>query len=328
MSLLGRFHNARKIAICSLVLVLGATTTVETALAKKPKRPKNSASADAAPSKFDDGARPITERIGIDFEWRPSSTPGIQVLSVSPFAAAQGDAVPLPAFQPWSAAGPASSCSMPACQLGRCLGAEAAPWGPASTQPRFADWIGAGPSARPLLVSDFQYFPVTPAAAFQSQPVAVPVTPSSLPIGEWGRSLASVKHELVVGPNSFRAKVELNTADVPFTVHLAADYSVNADGLVYGVLSDVNLVMAPNSGASEEAASLDDIAEIVMIRNQLIDQPFSFRWRTVGDALVIKDVRFAGSGLADDDDDGFAGIVRLYVAGSYDRSKTPTNLKP
>jgi len=60
----------------------------------------------------------------------------------------------------------------------------------------------------------------------------------------------------------------------------------------------------------------------------LIDQPFSFRWRTVGDALVIKDVRFAGSGLADDDDDGFAGIVRLYVAGSYDRSKTPTNLKP
>jgi hypothetical protein len=192
------------------------------------------------------------------------------------------------------------------------------------SESRTAEGIKIGWDLLHGLAPEGAEFTIVPATAYE--PILPRTAQQQLPLGEWTRSVGTAKQHWTVTPDCIRVNAELNEDGTQYTVQVTADFSVTPDGLVYGVLSDVRLDAAPAAGSSDDAAN-DDLAELVALQTRLIDQPFSFRVRIVNDAMVVKDVRFAGSGLADDDE-VFASVAKLYIAGTYARSKPTAESKP
>jgi hypothetical protein len=138
-----------------------------------------------------------------------------------------------------------------------------------------------------------------------------------IPVGEWHRELGPISQCLTVTPGTFRACTAYNENDVGYLVELSADYSVNDEGLVYGVLTGFRI---ERHGDGE--TKLDDLIQISKLQETLLDQPFCLRWRVNGDGLLIKDVKFAGSGLEGEVEE-FAELANFYAKGVF-RTPKPT----
>jgi hypothetical protein len=96
-----------------------------------------------------------------------------------------------------------------------------------------------------------------------------------------------------------------------FRVVYTAEYSTTQDSVMYGVLQSVTI----QHGANGQTNDLEELLEVEALANSLIDQPFSARVRADGNQLILKDVKFAGLDLHDEDD--MAMIMRTVVVGSY-----------
>lgn len=72
-----------------------------------------------------------------------------------------------------------------------------------------------------------------------------------------------------------------------FTVTADADYSINRESMVYGIIT-----------AADVASSLDtsEALEISLIAGHMNDIPFAFRVRAEEDAIAIKDIKFGAIG--------------------------------
>jgi hypothetical protein len=152
--------------------------------------------------------------------------------------------------------------------------------------------------------------PPRPAAkeADEAQ-AAAKAQPAARPLGTWERD---------VGPNHITLRIEADrlygTAtlmvdkDKKLTLSMDADYSVTADGILYGVITGVDVPDVPN-----------DSADVVELAAVLPDQPFSVRFRVDRGSLTIKDLRCLDIGV--NTDKKALGDL-LFVMGRYKRKAT------
>ncbi|HJZ58191.1 MAG TPA: RNA polymerase sigma factor [Gemmataceae bacterium] len=112
-----------------------------------------------------------------------------------------------------------------------------------------------------------------------------------------------------------------------FTVTADADYSINRESMVYGIITSVEV-----TGPFDE----DEAAEIAILASAANDMPFAFRIRTDDDAITIKDIRFGALGspaftnligeLSSDDEELM--ILTGLASGKYKADPNPERNAP
>lgn len=106
-----------------------------------------------------------------------------------------------------------------------------------------------------------------------------------------------------------------------FTITADADYSMNRESMVYGIITGVDV-----TGLRDE----EEMAEIALIAGAATDMPFAFRVRTEDDAIAIKDIKFGpmGSPIFADllgSGNGFKNLalIAAIVGGKYKGDPNP-----
>lgn len=119
------------------------------------------------------------------------------------------------------------------------------------------------------------------------------------------------------------ADASVRVEGAAFTVTLEGDYAMNAESMVFGVLSTAEV---QGTFPPEEAA------EIAYLAGAASDVPFAFRVRVEDDAVTVKDIRFGALGSAaffkamaglDADEDVIATVLGM-LAGKYRADANPT----
>jgi RNA polymerase sigma factor (sigma-70 family) len=97
--------------------------------------------------------------------------------------------------------------------------------------------------------------------------------------------------------------------EATLNISLDADYSINPDGVVYGVITSAEVTA--NGAKGEEAATLGIYSGMVT------DMPFAFRLRVEDDAISVRDIKFGpfGSPLLMEAFKNDAGKEMLMVMG-------------
>ena len=80
---------------------------------------------------------------------------------------------------------------------------------------------------------------------------------------------------------------DIRIEQVSFTVTIDADYSINPDGVVYGIITCADIT-GPGLG--------EELAEVGMMASAATDMPFAFRCRADDDAVSIRDIKFGPFG--------------------------------
>lgn len=128
---------------------------------------------------------------------------------------------------------------------------------------------------------------------------------SPRPVGTWTREAKPLQVTVTFTESRITAKATMTEVGVPCTFSLDAEFSVTSDGLLYGVVTGV------------DADKLDVSSSIQAIAGQ----PFAARYRVDDGVLLIREVRFLGTGFpnpgAKTEYDGIVGaIAGRYVAVS------------
>jgi hypothetical protein len=139
------------------------------------------------------------------------------------------------------------------------------------------------------------------------------------PVGKWVRESGPVRVALHFTEDRLTVTATLPNPDdkavtPTLTVTADADYSVNRDGLLYGVITSFDC-------DHPEAAVYQCLAE----------HTFSARCRVDGSVLAVRDVKFLGSGvLFQGKDGGAVSMIVLGVAGRYEKDdgSKPAAQKP
>lgn len=150
------------------------------------------------------------------------------------------------------------------------------------------------------------------------------------PLGSFTREIAPFgRATLTFTETRLHIRAAVNLDGVAFTLTADADYSVNRESMVYGIITEVDV---NNIGGGDEAA------ELALYAGMATDTPFAFRIRVEDESIVIKDIKFGplGSplfaealGKADD-----AKQILSVIGGKYkidpnpDRNAAPPAARP
>lgn len=112
-----------------------------------------------------------------------------------------------------------------------------------------------------------------------------------------------------------------------FTVSLEGDYAMNAESMVFGVITTVEV---------QGAFPPEDAAEVTAIAGSVSDVPFAFRVRVEDDAVAVKDIRFGALGSAAffkameglDADEEVISSVLMMLSGKYRADANPARPAP
>lgn len=99
------------------------------------------------------------------------------------------------------------------------------------------------------------------------------------PLGKWERKIGKKQVALVVEDHRLHVTV---VGEKPCTIH--ADYSVTKDQIIYGVVTSVEC-------EEEDAHSVE---------KEMLDAPFSCRFRVDEGVLIVRDLKMAGGDTKDD----------------------------
>ncbi|MBY0230068.1 MAG: hypothetical protein K2W96_12370 [Gemmataceae bacterium] len=141
---------------------------------------------------------------------------------------------------------------------------------------------------------------------------AVPLTldqPMPGPVGSWEREYGSARMTLRVEMRSLVGTLVVQEKGQKVACELRADYSTTKDSILYGVVTNVSM--------AAEKKDADAAKEEMALQKDLMDWPFSIRFRVDGDTLTIKDVKAAFPAERKELNEN-AGLL----VGSYKRSKT------
>lgn len=147
------------------------------------------------------------------------------------------------------------------------------------------------------LPSPMPLSPVTPPAVKFPEPISnfVPPLPAKArktfqfdsPAGHWQRSTAGDKRKAQINIHIDDERVAFTIVATyggdPVTTTIQADYSVNKESLLYGVVTSADTQLPEGANAPPLGVTWPEE-----------DQLFSFRFRVDGDTLTVKDVRFPG----------------------------------
>lgn len=135
------------------------------------------------------------------------------------------------------------------------------------------------------------------AEARTESPTAVPPTPVAgpgndlvvrRPLGSYTREVPGYgKATLTFTENRLTVVANLRIEKLTFTVTADADYCMNRESMVYGIITGVDV-----NGVSDE----DEAVEIAAILGGANDVPFAFRVRAEDDYITIKDLKFGPIG--------------------------------
>jgi hypothetical protein len=147
---------------------------------------------------------------------------------------------------------------------------------------------------------------------------AQPEAKAGRPVGKWVRESGPVRIALHFTEDRLTVTAALPNPDdeaatPTLTVTADADYSVNRDGVLYGVITGFDC-------DHPEAA----------VYQSLAGHTFSARCRVDGGVLAVRDVKFLGSGVLFQGNDDGASMIVLGVAGRYEKDdgSKPAARKP
>jgi len=153
---------------------------------------------------------------------------------------------------------------------------------------------------------------------------AVPAGPGNelvvrRPLGSFSREIAPFgRGTLTFTETRLHVRATVNLEGVALSVTADADYSVNRESLVYGIITDVDVH--------------NDASALAVHAGMAVDTPFAFRIRVEDDAIVIKDIRFGPLGsplfaeaLGKGDE---AKQILLLIGGKYKTDPNPDRNAP
>jgi RNA polymerase sigma factor (sigma-70 family) len=172
------------------------------------------------------------------------------------------------------------------------------------------------------------------AETTRAEPPAAPGGPGNelvvrRPLGSYTKEVPAYgKATVTFTENRIHVVANIRIDKAAFTVTLDADYSVNRESVVYGIITGVDVT-----------GQLDDeeAAEVAVLANAVNDMPFAFRIRTDDDAVAIKDIRFGALGspafgrllgevIGNNDEDLL--MVTGLISGKYKADPNPERNAP
>jgi hypothetical protein len=109
------------------------------------------------------------------------------------------------------------------------------------------------------------------------------------PRGSFTREVAPYgRATLTFGENRLRITAAVTGDKLSFNLSADADYGVNPESMVYGVITGVDV---ETLGAKDEKT-----AEVALMAGAVHDIPFAFRVRVEDDAVTVKDIKFGPFG--------------------------------
>jgi RNA polymerase sigma factor (sigma-70 family) len=186
----------------------------------------------------------------------------------------------------------------------------------------------AGPAAPPLKNAT----PREPAAAAPEQePLKgdpAPAAPGNdlvvrRPRGSYTKEVPGYGRATVTfTENRMHVAAAVSLDKVTVTVTADADYAMNRESMIYGIVTGVDVT---GTGRGEEAAELALYGEMVN------DMPFAFRVRVEDDAVVVKDIKAGPIGSPLEKLDGGKGDlaeIALLIGGKYKADPNPDRNPP
>lgn len=168
--------------------------------------------------------------------------------------------------------------------LGRLTGTAGADPGD-GTKGAPAARVGLAPAAQPPAKGDEKRAETVPAA---------PVAPGKelvvrRPLGSYTREVAPFgRATLTFTEDRLRVHATVNLDGVSFVVTADADYSLNRESTVYGVI---------NGAEFSNVSDPDAVGELAVIVAAFADVPFTFRARVEDDGVFVKDIKFGAVGV-------------------------------
>ena len=212
--------------------------------------------------------------------------------------------------------------------LGLGLGRMSA--GPAEQVDKQLQTAGLPPTGKPNEPRETAKPPVADPVEPRADLPAVPGGPGNdlvvrRPLGSFTKEVQGIgKATLTFTENRIFLIATVRIDKMTFTVTADADYCLNRESTVYGIIT-----------AAEMNGPLDeDMAEIALLVNGVTDMPFAFRIRVEDDAITIKDIKFGPFGsplMADFFRGGEAKEMMLltgYVTGKYRADPHPDRNPP
>jgi hypothetical protein len=108
------------------------------------------------------------------------------------------------------------------------------------------------------------------------------------PLGTWERNIGPMHITLTFTPAQLKGQIVLKKEGKKAVIDFRADYSVSRDNVLYGIVTSAS---AGISGKLDADAQ-DVLKGQAKMALEVIDQPFSMRYRLDDDSLTVKDIRF------------------------------------
>ncbi len=132
--------------------------------------------------------------------------------------------------------------------------------------------------------------PAAPPRSATPTPATPPVrvssadAPVAAPVGQWERVIAGSRVVLHVDARQLTGTITVTEDGNKVTVQVRADHGTTKDSLLYGVITNISVSSDKKDGAAQEEIEL---------QKELLDWPFSVRFRVDGDTLTVRGVNVA-----------------------------------
>jgi hypothetical protein len=132
------------------------------------------------------------------------------------------------------------------------------------------------------LRSEVQPAPVVPAGSGTDLVVRRPLGSFTREVPQYGKAT------LTFTENRLHVVANIHVEKASVTLAADADYSINRESVVYGVITGIELT-APGAGG--------EAIELAAMTGLLNDMPFAFRVRVEDDAITMKDLKIGPLGF-------------------------------
>ena len=196
--------------------------------------------------------------------------------------------------------------------------------GPAAAADKKLTPVAAALPAKPAEAKDAP--PAKPPLDAEAKAEVVAAPSSDLivrrPLGSYTKEVPSYgKATFTFNESRLHVVATVRIEKTTFTLTADADYSMNRESMVYGIITGVDV-----TGLRDD----EEMAEFALLAGAATDMPFAFRVRTEDDAVAIKDIKFGpiGSPIFADmlgSGNGFKdlALIAAIVGGKYKADPNP-----
>lgn len=146
------------------------------------------------------------------------------------------------------------------------------------------------------------------SVAPDTAPVTIAPQPAK-PLGTWTREIANVyKFTIRCTEDRLYGTYEISAEGQRITIEMDADYSVNQEGVLYGVVTGIDV---PITALEQDGGDIEGLLSL----NAMGEIPFCFRYRIDGDTLTVKNLHALQMGYAFDSGNEMSELI--LIMGRY-----------